>query len=149
MQELVKAIVANVQGNATLSAFAGTAPGGALGPFFSKAPEGTQPPYTVFSIVAGLENWQGFTANYAERAEIRFAVRSSVGLNDAMTKTETFASVYDALTGLTLGGGEICRKPTRINAPIYFMEPVDGTGTRIFNGVLSYRFSVQRARGTI
>lgn len=145
MQRLVNAIVSTFHNNSTLSAFQGLI-NNASGPYYGLAPENTPFPYVTFTTVPGLANWQGFGANYGARAQIQFTV---VGpdLDTVGTNTEALCNVFDGLGSLTLAGGEICRKPLRIEEPRFLTLGIDGKGRRIYSGIAQYRFVVQRVRG--
>lgn len=141
MQRLANAVIALIRANATLAAFAGAA-----GPYWGIAPEKTALPYIVITQVPGLENQQGFSPKYIARAQLQFAIRTD-DLDDTADYTETFAAVFDAITSLTLAGGEKSRKPIRTEEPLYRQEPINQNGQRVYAGIVQYRFMVQRTRG--
>ena len=147
MQRLVNAVVALIIANGTLSAFAGVAPGGALGPFYGLAPEGTQPPYIVIAQIPGLDNLQGWSTAYVGRVQLQFACVAATAAT-AAANAETFCTVFDVLSSITLTNGEICRKPIRLEEPRIGPSGMYGTAVRVFQVIAQYQFNVQRAKGT-
>ncbi len=147
MQRLANAIVSKFHGNATLSAFQGysTLTNGS-GPFFELAPARTPLPYVTYGNVPGLPNNQGFSSIYGARSQIQFTVRGA-DLDVVMTNTEALCKVFDTTSSLSLAGGEICRKPVRIEEPRFMPAGIDENGSQIYAGIAQYRFAVQRTRG--
>lgn len=145
MQRLVNAIVTTFHNNATLSAFQGLIANNS-GPYYGLAPENTQPPYTTIYTIPGLTNQQGFTSNYIARSQMQFSVFGA-DLDTVATNTEALCRVLDATSSISLSGGEVCRKPIRMEEPKYLTLAVDGMGNRIYSGIVQYRFNVQRTRG--
>lgn len=145
MQRLVNAIVTTFHNNATLSAFQGLI-ANASGPYYGLAPENTPFPYTTLYTIPGLTNQQGFGTGYIARAQVQFSVFGP-NLDTVATNTEALCAAFDSLSSLTLAGGEVCRKPIRMEDPKFLALAVDGQGNRIYSGVVQYRFNVQRTRG--
>lgn len=146
MQRLVNGIVTTFHNNATLSTFQGITSQNASGPFYGLAPEATPMPYVTFYTIPGLSNNQGFTGNYDARAQMQFTVTGE-NLDTVMTNTELLCGVFDTLGSLTLAGGELCRKMVRMEEPRFITEPINEKGTRVYDGIVQYRFNVQRTRG--
>ena len=119
---------------------------GASGPYLDVAPERTAFPYLVFTIIGGLPNWQGFSADYVARCHLQLTLRDVVD-DTLATNTEMVASKLDTVGSLSLTNGEITRKPIRIEEPRFVVEPIDESGQRVYAGILEYRFNVQRTRG--
>ena len=146
MQRLINALVAYMQNtNNSMNGFIGFV-NNQSGPFLDLAPEITAFPYMTFTVIPGMENWQGFSTIYVAKAHIQFTLRDE-NADTVATNTEFVASQLDTLTTLTLSGGEIMRLPIRIEEPRYMAEPIDESGRRVYAGILEYRFNVQRTRG--
>jgi hypothetical protein len=147
MQRLANAVFAFIRANATIAAFAGVAPGGAVGPFLDLAPAGTLFPYMVISQIPGMPNTQFFGTAYVGRVHLQFKIIGP-SLETVAGHCETFCTIFDAIASLTLTGGEVTRKPLRMEEPRFIHEPIAGDGSRIYSGIIQYRFAVQRARGS-
>ena len=114
---------------------------------FKYMPEPTRDlPYIMLTQIGGMPNIQGFTRNYIARAHIRIMLWDR-DAEAVMTNGEYVTTKLDVLGSLSLGGGELCRLPIRIEEPRFVPMLPDRDGVSIFGCALEYRFNVQRTRG--